>query len=127
MNSTYNYSEITSWLELKGIEFYGNHFKIQETDHDIIYKLIAYFLKDEITCFQLNIDLNKGILLSGPVGIGKTSLMNLMKTLTLADHKFYIKPCRDISYVFIQEGYEIIQKYSKGKLYPDPKPFASMI
>jgi len=121
MNSTYNYSEIISWLEQKGMELYGQSFKIQETDHDIIYKLIAYFLKDETTCFQLNIDLNKGILLSGPVGTGKTSLMNLMKNLTSLNHKFYIKPCRDISYEFIQEGYEIIQRYSKGKLYPDPK------
>lgn len=119
--SPYNYSEIISWLEKKGIDLYGKNFKILETDYPIIHKLIAYFLNDEITCFQLNIDLNKGILLSGPVGIGKTSLMNLMKILTSAENKFYIKPCRDISYEFIQDGYEIIQKYSKGKLYPDPK------
>ncbi len=119
--SQYNYPEIITWLENKGIELYGNHFKIMESDHPILYKLIAYFLKDEITCFQLNIDLGKGVLLSGPIGIGKTSLMNLMKILTSTEHKFYIKPCRDISYEFIQDGYEVIQKYSKGKLYPDPK------
>lgn len=119
--SPYNYPEIILWLEKRGVELYGNNFKILETDHHIIHKLMAYFLNDEITCFQLNIDLNKGILLSGPVGIGKTSLMNLMKILTSAEHKFYIKPCRDISYEFIHEGYEIIQKYSKGKIYPDPK------
>lgn len=117
----YDYNEVILWLEKKGIELYGSQFKIHETDHAIIHKLMAYFLNDEITCFQLNIDLNKGIMLSGPVGIGKTSLMNLMKILTSAEHKFYIKPCRDISYEFIQEGYEIIQRYSKGKLYPDPK------
>ncbi|WP_291100224.1 MULTISPECIES: AAA family ATPase [unclassified Flavobacterium] len=117
----YNYQEVIIWLEKKGIELYGNHFKILESDYPIIYKLIAYFLKDEVTCYQYNIDLNKGILLSGPVGCGKTTLMNLMKTLTSTEHKFYIKPCRDISFEFIQDGYEIIQKYSKGKLYPDPK------
>lgn len=117
----YNYQEVILWLEKKGIELYGNHFKILESDYPIIYKLIAYFLKDEVTCYQYNIDLNKGILLSGPVGCGKTTLMNLMKTLTSTEHKFYIKPCRDISFEFIQDGYEIIQKYSKGKLYPDPK------
>jgi len=122
MNSTYNYSEIISWLEQKGIEIYGNHFKILETDHQIIYKLIAYFLRDEPTCFQYSLDLNKGILLSGPVGCGKTSLMNLMKYLTPTEYKFFIKPCRDISFEFIQEGYEVIHKYSKGKLYQsDPK------
>ncbi|MBW4362803.1 AAA family ATPase [Flavobacterium taihuense] len=122
INSHYNYEEVIIWLEKKGIELYGNHFKILENDHPIVYKLIAYFLKDEPTCFQFNIDLNKGILLSGPVGCGKTTLMNLMKHLTPTAHKFSIKPCRDISFEFIQDGYEIIHKYSKGRLYQaEPK------
>jgi DNA replication protein DnaC len=122
IKSHYNYEEVIIWLEKKGIELYGNHFKISETDYPIIYKLIAYFLKDEATCFQYGINLNKGILLSGPVGCGKTSLMNLMKHLTSTEHKFFVKPCRDISFEFIQDGYEIIHKYSKGKLYQsEPK------
>ena len=109
-------------MEKKGVELYGNHFKILESDYPIIYKLIAYFLKDEATCYQYNINLNKGILLSGPVGCGKTSLMNLMKHLTPTEHKFFVKPCRDISFEFIQDGYQIIHKYSKGKLYEsEPK------
>lgn len=118
----YNYPEIILWLEKKGVELYGNHFKILETDHPIIYKLIAYFLKDEPTCFQYGINSNKGILLSGPIGCGKTSLMNLMKHLAPTENKFFVKPCRDISFEFIQDGYEIIHKYSKGKLYQsEPK------
>ena len=122
IQSHYSYTEIIVWLEKKGIELYGNHFKILESDYPIIYKLIAYFLKDEPTCFQYNINLNKGILLSGPVGCGKTSLMNLMKYLTPTEHKFFVKPCRDISFEFIQDGYQIIHKYSKGKLYEsEPK------
>lgn len=120
--SQYNYQEVILWLEHKGLELYGNSFKILESDYSIIFKLLAYFLKDEPTCFQYSINLNKGILLSGPVGCGKTSLMNLMKYLTPTEHKFFIKPCRDISFEFIQEGYEVIHKYSKGKLYQsDPK------
>jgi len=48
--------------------------------------------------------------------------MNLMKALTPTYHKFYVKPCRDISFEFIQDGYEVIHKYSKGKLYQsEPK------
>lgn len=122
IKSHYNYQEVVLWLQKKGVELYGNHFKILETDYPIIYKLISYFLKDEVTCFQYDINLNKGILLSGPVGCGKTSLMNLMKNLTSTEHKFYIKSCRDVSFEFIQEGYEVIHKYSKGKLYQsDPK------
>lgn len=117
-----NYQELILWLEKKGVELYGNQFKILEEDYPIIYKLLAYFLKDEATCYQYGINLDKGILLSGPVGCGKTTLMHLMKLLTPMEHKFNIKPCRDISFEFIQEGYEIIHKYSRGKLYhSDPK------
>lgn len=122
VKSPYKYKEVLHWLENKGKNLYGNHFKIVETDHPIIFKLIAYFMKDEATCFQYNINLNKGILLTGPVGCGKTSLLNLMKYLTPAEHKFFLKPCRDISFEFIQDGYQIIHKYSKGKLYEsEPK------
>lgn len=113
LKTHYNYSEIIVWLEKKGVELYGNHFEILESDHPTIFKLIAYFLKDEPACFQFNINLNKGILLSGPVGCGKTALMNLMKYLTAAEYKFSVKPCRDISFEFIQDGYEVIHKYSK--------------
>ena len=117
IQSHYSYDEVITWLEKKGVELYGNHFKIIETDYPIVYKLIAYFLKDEPTCFQYGINLNKGILLTGPIGCGKTSLMNLMKYLTATEHKFFVKPCRDISFEFIQDGYQIIHKYSIGKLY----------
>ncbi len=117
MNTTLSYLEIIAWLEKKGIELYGKKFKIFETDHEIIYKLIAYFLKDEQACYQFNIDLEKGILLTGPIGCGKTSLMTLMKHLAPIGNKFSLKPCRDISFEFIQDGYQIIHKYSIGKLY----------
>lgn len=112
-----SYQEIINWLEAKGIELYGNHFKIHASDHQILMMLIAYFIKDEATCFQLNINLKKGILLTGPIGCGKTSLMHLMKLITPAEYKFNIKPCRDISFEFIQDGYQTIHKFSKGKLH----------
>ena len=110
------------WLEKKGIELFGNHFKIQETDYPVIYKLIAYFMKDEATCMQNNINLQKGILLNGPIGCGKTTIMTLMKQLAPQGNKFFLKPTREISFEFIQDGYEVIHRYSKGKLYQsEPK------
>jgi len=117
IKSNYNYPEIINWLQAKGTELYGNHFEILETDYPIVCKLIAYFLKDQQTCNQLNINLEKGILLTGPIGCGKTTLMTLMKHLAPADNKFSVKPCRDISFEFIQDGYQILHKYSIGKLY----------
>ncbi|WP_363319663.1 AAA family ATPase [Flavobacterium sp.] len=85
-----------------------------EQDIANITKLIAYFLNDEFTSNQLGIDLTKGILLSGPVGCGKTTLMTLMKYVAQKENKFYLKTCRDISFEFIKEGYEIIHRYSRG-------------
>ena len=46
MNTELTYPEIITKLESKGKELFGSHFKIIEEDHPIVYKLIAYFLKD---------------------------------------------------------------------------------
>ncbi|WP_324068987.1 MAG: hypothetical protein RSE15_00200 [Flavobacterium sp.] len=40
-----------------------------------------------------------------------------MKHTAPTGNKFSVKPCRDISFEFIQEGYPIIHKYSIGQLY----------
>ena len=71
IQSHYSYDEVIIWLENKGVELYGNHFKILETDYPIVYKLIAYFLKDEPTCFQYGINLNQDLILRGglPVAV----------------------------------------------------------
>jgi len=114
MNSQYNYPEILAWLELRAKQEYGEKFHFIEQDIQNITKLVAYFLNDETMANQFGIDLTKGILLSGPVGCGKTTLMNLMKYVVPKENKFYLKTCRDISFEFIKEGYEIIHRYSRG-------------
>jgi len=114
MNLEYNYPEILAWLEQKGKQDYGEKFHFKQQDTHNIVKLIAYFLNDEIKTKQYGIDLSKGILLSGPVGCGKTTLMTLMKYVTKQNSRFYLKTCRDISFEFIKEGYEIIHRYSRG-------------
>lgn len=114
MTSQYNYPEILTWLEQKAKQDYGSNFHFIEEDRVNITKLVAYFLKDEITANQFGLDLSKGILLSGPVGSGKTTLMTIMKYITQKENKFYMRTCRDVSFEFIKEGYEIIHKYSRG-------------
>ncbi|NBL65948.1 AAA domain-containing protein [Flavobacterium sp. NST-5] len=114
MNLQYNYPEILAWLEQKGKQDYGDKFHFKQQDTLNITKLVAYFLKDETKTNEYGIDLTKGILLSGPVGCGKTTLMTLMKYVTKQNNRFYLKTCRDISFEFIKEGYEIIHRYSRG-------------
>jgi DNA replication protein DnaC len=119
-----DYKHALKWLENKGQNLYGKHFQILETDHEIIFKLICYFLKDQNQAQNYNLDLNKGILLTGPIGCGKTSLMTLMGYFQKHEDRIIIKPCRDINFEFIKEGYQTIHKYSKDSFYKDkPKVY----
>lgn len=118
IKTQYNYEEAWQWLQQKGNEIHGKKFKLHQEDKPIIYLMLCYFLQDELAAPHLNIDLSKGILLTGPVGCGKTTLINLMKFFIQKENqKFITKPCRDISFEFIQDGFSIIHKYSKGSLY----------
>ena len=113
----YNDAEAWHFLQQKGIEVYGNKFLLHEQDKQPIYLMLCYFLQDHLAAPQLNIDLNKGILLTGPVGCGKTTLINLMKFfIQKQQQKFITKTCRDISFEFIQDGFAIIHKYSRGAI-----------
>ena len=108
----YNYDDALNWLQTRGKELYGSHFKIIEEDKENIKKLLCYFLKDKHNALRLGINLQKGILLTGPIGVGKSSLMNLMRFYEPAQTRFMFKSCRDISFEFIKDGYDTIQKYS---------------
>lgn len=117
-NETYfDYPKIMKLLEQRGKEQFGQKFQFCKEDHPTILRLLAYFLKDDAMCSKSEISLQKGILLSGPVGCGKTTLMKLMQWAAHKESKFIMKTCRDISFEFIQDGYEVIHRYSKGKLY----------
>lgn len=108
------YSPPLKWLEQKGREVYGDHFRFFERDKFLLFQLICYFLKDEKHAVQFKIHLHKGILLNGPVGCGKTSLMFLMRFLESQQNRFVLRSCREISFDFIKDGYNVIQKYSRN-------------
>ncbi len=111
----YNFNKSWNYLEQMGQQKFGLKFKLNPEDKEIIYKLLIYFIRDEETCEKYGIDLEKGILLNGPVGCGKTSLMTLMRHFTYPDHHYLIKSTRDIASEFNQEGYPVIQKYGKSR------------
>ena len=119
VQSKHDYDNAILWLEKWGKQQYGKHFNIREEDKHIIFRLLSYFLKDEAVASHLQIDLNKGILLSGPIGTGKTTLMNLMKLFEPAQGRFIMRSCREVSFEFIKEGYETIHKYSRHSFQPN--------
>ncbi len=116
-SSRYDYDRVFGFLESKGKEQYGGRFQLDTEDEAIVLKLAAYFLRDEARCRQYGILLDKGVMLTGPIGCGKTTLMQLMRYLTQPAYRYVVKSTRDITFEFIQEGYEIIHRYSRGKLY----------
>ncbi len=116
----FDYSLAWQWLQQKGSETLGHKFKLHESDRPTINLLLCYFLQDQIVAAQFGIELQKGILLTGPVGCGKTSLMKLMRFFFQEDaQRFITKPCRDVSFEFIQNGFEIIHRYTRINI---PKP-----
>ena len=101
------------FFEKRGQEMYGPNFRIIPEDQELIYKLVVYFLGHEEEAKRLGLDLRKGIMLTGPIGCGKTSLMSLMRLVPAKERNFTMKMARDISFEFIQEGYDVINRYSK--------------
>ena len=114
IESSINYAQVWYFLTDKGIELYGPRFRLHDEDADIIIKLIAWFTKDTEQAKKSTIDLSKGILLTGPVGCGKTSLMSVCRFLLPAEKRHCIKSCRDVSFEFADKGHEIFHKYTRG-------------
>jgi DNA replication protein DnaC len=75
-------------------------------------------LRDEVVAKEENIDFDKGILLMGNVGCGKTSLMHILRNFSQESFKPIIKSCREISIEFGHKGYETIAKYSINAFHP---------
>jgi hypothetical protein len=114
IESRFYYPDIWKFLHFKGIELYGKHFRLYEEDLAVILQLISAVLKDEKVAEGFSLDLEKGILLVGPVGCGKTSLMNLLRYLLPLDFRHRLHSCREISFEYSRDGHTAIHRYTKG-------------
>ncbi|RAR46459.1 P-loop NTPase family protein [Flavobacterium lacus] len=109
----YDFAKCVETLENLGKHQFGKKFKIHEKDVPVIKKLLIYAIRDESTARAMNIDVNKGIILSGPVGCGKTSMMWLINFFSPQSHNYKIIPCRDIAFEFATKGYEALSPFTK--------------
>jgi len=113
----YDFEKIKTYLNIKGHSLFGKSFKIYKEDEPLIFKLCCYFIQDHYSCAQIGIDTNKGILLSGPVGCGKTSLMMLLQHLAPHKTNYELIPTRNIVFNFNASGFEVLEKYNETKNY----------
>ena len=109
-----DFPQFLKQLETLGCKHYNPNFKIIPDDHDIIYRMLTWFLKDANAAIECNLSLHKGILLTGPVGCGKTTLMHLFRLMHPPQEQFIVKSCRDISYEFNKDGFAVINRYGRG-------------
>lgn len=108
------FEQCLEFLTKAGQAYINPKFRIYQEDYQIIFKLLVYFYRDAKNAEKLGIDLRKGLLISGPVGCGKTSLMTLLRFFLAPKEQHIMKSTRDITFEFIQEGFPVIYKYSKA-------------
>jgi len=71
--SNFNYDHFSRLMEICGQIIYGTNFKLYREDKDVLLQLYAYFTGDNNLCKHYEIDLCKGLFLSGKTGV-ETSL-----------------------------------------------------
>ncbi len=113
----YDFVKVLIYLEAKGKLVLGKHFKIYEEDRLVLLKLCNYMVRDFENSGKYGIDPDKGILLSGPVGCGKTSLMKLLRYIVPHRRPYEVIPARNIAFGFNHIGYKIIEDYGDGHFY----------
>lgn len=109
----YQYDACWSFLESRGQAAFGPQFRLCPQDAETILKLMAWALKDETQAARHHVHLHKGIMLTGPVGCGKTSLMKLLRLILPTKDRYPIKSCREIAFEFATDGYPVIGKYGR--------------
>lgn len=115
----FNFSFPTSvqWMEERGKILFGNHFAIDPNDLELIYKLLVYAIGDKENAERRGISLCKGLLVCGPIGCGKTSLLKLISYFFPRETQYHIKPTREISFEFEKDGFAVINQYGKGSFF----------
>jgi len=113
----YDFGKILIYLNIKGKLLFGKQFKIYDQDRNIVFKLCNYFISDKDYCRKENIDPTKGILLTGPVGCGKTSLMKLIRHLVPKQRPYHVIPSRNITFSFNHLGYKTIEEFGNSRSY----------
>ena len=111
----FDFATCLKYLNYLGKQTYGNTFQVQLSDKETLFKLISFAVGAEENCKELGIDLKKGILLLGPVGCGKTTLMILLNNFVYTHQRYQVKNTREIASEFHKDGYEIIHNYGNRK------------
>lgn len=114
----FNFADSLEWMEEQGKILFGQQFTIFPEDHPLIYKLLVYAIGDQENIKKQGMVKGKGILCNGPIGVGKSTILALSNFFFPPEKQYMIKSTREISFEFEKEGYNVINRYSKGSFRP---------
>lgn len=84
-------------------------FKV-DSDNESIIKSLSFYFSGDKRCEQYGISLDKGIMLLGPVGCGKTTIMRMF---SINSHNAYsVVSCKKVTEDFTRNGADSIDNYS---------------
>lgn len=112
--SPFDYHFMLQKVSAVGKDMFGRDFTIEDGDKPVITRLLSYFLKDENVAAAEHIDLHKGLMVMGPVGCGKTSLMKVMSNYCASKDRPVFRSCNQVIIDFNSKGYDSIEQYTKG-------------
>ena len=93
IETRYDYYKIIPQFKKFASEFVGKKYVIPDEEKPIVFAVLAWMLQDDLVAKEMDFDLQKGILLSGPIGCGKTTLFKLMQKFTTSfSHNFPLIP-----------------------------------
>jgi hypothetical protein len=113
----YDFPKILTYLDAKGKLLFGPRFAIQDIDRSLLFKLCNYMIKDKQNCEKFGVNLEKGILLSGPIGCGKTRLMKLLPYFVPNQRPYEMIPSRNVVFSFNHLGSKAIEDYGNSDFY----------
>jgi len=92
-----DYNQSVKYFISRAKYLLGTQFKLTKEQQPIFEQLVNHSLSN----------LNKGILLAGPVGCGKTTLMKIFSENQKSSYA--VVPCKKISSLFVSDGFDIIE------------------
>jgi len=110
----YDFPLMLEYLQIKGKILFGKDFHLYKKDEKLLFKLCNYIIADKEKCQKFDLDPAKGILLTGPVGCGKTSFLKLLRYLVPHQKEYQVIPCRNIAFAFHHLGYKTIEDYGNS-------------
>ena len=86
IETRYDYYKIIPEFKKFASQYIGKNYLIPDEEKPIVFATIAWMLQDDLVAKEMDFDLQKGILLSGPIGCGKTTLFKLKNSQKFNDN-----------------------------------------